>query len=657
MQEHGKPPAGMKLFPRNLTARADYVVRGNPAVSRPESGADNCHPGLEFDQRNLDRYFFPGLLFDFQFGAGARLAEVRSPWREEREENDRRRLDESEGEFFLWYIQGYFGDQPDTSQFVDLFGLDGYDVLRKVHDLEPNKSLILVVGRRPDDLRLDNVAVWLRAGKEVKALVADLEADRLQRGIKTFRDPQGNLQFAVLSGPRARYLSDDGVIDVDAVEPGALTQSLCSPWQWDFTDCGCFYWAASRPDIVTGANGKEGLNFLRRDRDEASAPPPTDTWNDWMDPRRTMVAPEMIMAWETLPVVVADKETSSYRRPEVVKLQDPWDRNEVISWLKYLAKVEHALCVKFLYAHYSVKAAQVVSHGQADNAAPKLTKVAQEVFEIAIDEMRHFRWVNEALGLLGVDAVVDRADQLKRLRDGEELEPIDLTLEALTPAEVDLFIEVESPSNRYEPHHLSGLYTHILVSLEQQRDEVDEYTPEVRERLQEICKLIIDEGDGHWHRAERVRGMLAGEDPDQYLRYKGPPIRQPPDTDCGSLQILGDQYYHLMLDILRLAFTQSPTIRGRTLKQAQRVMRNLHEVGYELAVRGKGLLFTKPPSPSPGSSPASAVSYALTASIPNILAPLRALGLKDAPDLATRHAEAAADLQKALEDDSEDENP
>jgi hypothetical protein len=30
----------------------------------------------------------------------------------------------------------------------------------------------------------------------------------------------------------------------------ALSQSLCSPWQNDYRDCGCFYWAASHPDYV-----------------------------------------------------------------------------------------------------------------------------------------------------------------------------------------------------------------------------------------------------------------------------------------------------------------------------------------------------------------------------------------------------------------------
>ena len=44
-----------KIFPRNLTAKSDYIVKGNSSGTRPESGVDNCYPGLEFDQRNLDK--------------------------------------------------------------------------------------------------------------------------------------------------------------------------------------------------------------------------------------------------------------------------------------------------------------------------------------------------------------------------------------------------------------------------------------------------------------------------------------------------------------------------------------------------------------------------------------------------------------------------
>src|SRR5918995_1044265 len=65
-----------KVFPRNLTARADFLVTGNPANTRPESGVDNCYPGLEFDQRNVDKAFFPGLIFEFHRSDGAILQRV-----------------------------------------------------------------------------------------------------------------------------------------------------------------------------------------------------------------------------------------------------------------------------------------------------------------------------------------------------------------------------------------------------------------------------------------------------------------------------------------------------------------------------------------------------------------------------------------------------
>src|ERR1700740_3461691 len=64
-----------KIFPRNLTARAAMQITGNPVNTRLESGVGNCFPGLEFDHRNLDRRFFPGLLFEFTAN-GALLQQV-----------------------------------------------------------------------------------------------------------------------------------------------------------------------------------------------------------------------------------------------------------------------------------------------------------------------------------------------------------------------------------------------------------------------------------------------------------------------------------------------------------------------------------------------------------------------------------------------------
>src|ERR1035438_10367252 len=65
-----------KIFPLNLTAKAATVVTGNPVTTRLEGGVSNCFPGLEFDHRNLDRRFFPGLVFSFGDAGGAPLVAV-----------------------------------------------------------------------------------------------------------------------------------------------------------------------------------------------------------------------------------------------------------------------------------------------------------------------------------------------------------------------------------------------------------------------------------------------------------------------------------------------------------------------------------------------------------------------------------------------------
>src|SRR6266404_5304023 len=65
-----------KIFPLNLTARAATVVTGNPVTTRLEGGVGNCFPGLEFDHRNLDRRFFPGLVFAMGAAQGVELVAV-----------------------------------------------------------------------------------------------------------------------------------------------------------------------------------------------------------------------------------------------------------------------------------------------------------------------------------------------------------------------------------------------------------------------------------------------------------------------------------------------------------------------------------------------------------------------------------------------------
>ncbi|AUG81970.1 hypothetical protein CFP65_7389 [Kitasatospora sp. MMS16-BH015] len=50
------------------------------------------------------------------------------------------------------------------------------------------------------------------------------------------------------------------VLDEHMVRPGELTWGLCSPWQNDYRECACYYWAASRPDFVNVETDDQGTS-------------------------------------------------------------------------------------------------------------------------------------------------------------------------------------------------------------------------------------------------------------------------------------------------------------------------------------------------------------------------------------------------------------
>jgi hypothetical protein len=76
------------------------------------------------------------------------------------------------------------------------------------------------------------------------------------------------------------------VIARDIAPPGALSQSLCSPWQNDYRECACFYWAATRPDYVNVEARPDGTstgnNWMQKDR--TADTPNVYIVDDWMDP-------------------------------------------------------------------------------------------------------------------------------------------------------------------------------------------------------------------------------------------------------------------------------------------------------------------------------------------------------------------------------------
>ena len=597
-----------KIFPRNLTAKADYLVRGNPVSTRLESGVDNCYPGLEFDQRNLDKAFFPGLVFEFHRPDGAILHQIvpnGEPVQAGLADTD------NDPPLYLWALVGRTSiDQSEADPPVFFFNnLDGLEVWRHVHDLLPGR-IAIVLGPTPNSFLTPSLQLIRLLDQ-----IYDSEESLVQR------NAEGQLEVAVLLGQRARYLDEDGVVDPIAYQPGDLTRSLCSPWQYDFRDCGCFYWAASKPDIVTSMDGQQPyLNFQRKDR--LNSPDPAAVLEQWNRDQELDYAELVGGAWNQLPVVLNDRESQEFM-PTPAEMPELLTRQQVIDELRYLATVEHALCVEYLYAHYSLNVPLRLPETNVTPQTRQIFAAANEVFMIAVDEMRHLRWVNEALALLGESPIIGRAEVIGRAFNRPfELKP-------LTPDILQWFIDIEKPSQSIG-QGLDGMYVRLLVSIDQQPETFPE-----RERMMHLMKLIIDEGEGHYKRFLSVQQQLSGIDPNTYLR----PLADPPSgSRLAGLQALSDDNYAVLLGALQISLSLGDRAGGILLEQSRRAMFNLHETSHYLASQGIQVPFTLPTLPTlPLSAEAAHASVdSLSASMNRATSSVIAVGNQPERTLAER---------------------
>jgi hypothetical protein len=178
---------GYKIFPRNLTARAGYIVTGNPTNSRPEAGVDNCFPGLEFDQRNLDQRFFPGLVFYYHRADGARLIEARAA-------TGLSPNDVANPPLYLWSLLGRFLVTETDPSTVSFQQQSGMEIWRRVHDLLPG-TVAIVVGPTPGLAITDPLAGELQTAYNAASTASGTSS-------KIVRDSDGKVQY-VRRSPRA----------------------------------------------------------------------------------------------------------------------------------------------------------------------------------------------------------------------------------------------------------------------------------------------------------------------------------------------------------------------------------------------------------------------------------------------------------------------
>jgi hypothetical protein len=235
------------IHAENLTAQLQYRAAGNPPSTMPAAAISNAYPGLEMDFRNAWRRVLVGIelheatnvVVGVDASAPASLHVLPAAYQ-------------------LMKVQ----DQPVTVTVTGPLVAGGPDgPLPKagpdsVTNLEWSNALADILHRF--------------SGKEVEC--------EFQRLDPPFTNLTFNLQVrhfferVELPGGKSLRLA---VIARDIAEPGALTQSLCSPWQNDYRECACFYWAASRPDFVNVEIGEDGAsvgnNWMQKDRTPETA--------------------------------------------------------------------------------------------------------------------------------------------------------------------------------------------------------------------------------------------------------------------------------------------------------------------------------------------------------------------------------------------------
>ena len=223
---------GSPLKAANLTAQLHYRGTGNPIAVLPRTAISNCFPGLEFDFRNLWRRAFNGIILI---------------------ENNNYVLEATDPK--LEYLKGHrlvaIEGKPTMVQTFGPVFPDGDNVPLKT-DANPNgvsfmewsNSMVHVLQKQGQE-----VICHFTAEKSNEEVVVDLKKlDHTEKYIEV------KLTVNKIFDGNSAAFSDT------ILQPGELTQGLCAPWQNDYRECSCYYWAASRPDFVNIVPDENGLS-------------------------------------------------------------------------------------------------------------------------------------------------------------------------------------------------------------------------------------------------------------------------------------------------------------------------------------------------------------------------------------------------------------
>ena len=215
----------------DLIRQIGYRGDGNPFCVLPRSAVSNCFPGLEFDFRNLWRRAFDGIV----------LIENNNYVIEVSEKHKKllnTRLVAIEGKPTMVATEGPVFPDGDNTPLTTAENPNGVSFMEWSNNM---------------------AAVLQKQGKKVKChFTREPSQEEVVVTADELKDKKKYREITLT----VNHIFDENtaVISEDIVRPGEMTQGLCAPWQNDYRECACYYWAASRPDYVNVVSDDDGLS-------------------------------------------------------------------------------------------------------------------------------------------------------------------------------------------------------------------------------------------------------------------------------------------------------------------------------------------------------------------------------------------------------------
>ena len=265
-----QPDKATRLIARNRFDQITHVAAGNPVSSRLEMSVGNCTPGLEMDFRAVWRRLLEGIV----------LREY---------DNLVVEMDPSARALGLPDLVGH-----------RLLRVNGENMYTQMIGPSPantrTRTTVLGYTGNPDGvapLEWSNALARILKESVGKSVACYFTKTPVWSEQALWESESSHLKVSL----KVRPFFEDGTAMISRVlaKPGELTQGLCSPWQNDYRECSCYYWASARPDFVNvqpnEAGTSVGDNWMQKERTGDYVP------DDYED-SRLLNYDDLFLEWE-----------------------------------------------------------------------------------------------------------------------------------------------------------------------------------------------------------------------------------------------------------------------------------------------------------------------------------------------------------------------